>query len=167
MIPTYIIIHHSLTKDSETVSWQAIRKYHMSFAYDGNIITKEEAEKLISKGKNVKLPWDDIGYHFGIELVDNEYEILGGRLMNKPGAHCKENGMNQKSVGICVVGNFDEDEPPKRAWDLCLAVTSSLCHMLKIPVDKVQGHREHTPYKTCPGKKWDMMKFRDELRDIV
>lgn len=47
MKPTHIIIHHSATNDGRTVSWEAIRWYH----------TRTNG-------------WHDIGYHFGVELLD-------------------------------------------------------------------------------------------------
>jgi hypothetical protein len=41
-----LIIHHSLSKDGQTVDWNAIRRYHIQ-----------------EKG------WDDIGYHGGLSVL--------------------------------------------------------------------------------------------------
>ena len=161
--PEEIIVHHSATPDGRTFDWQAIRKYHMSYAYNGNIISAETAHQLKKEGKKVKPPWDDVGYHFGIELINSKYEIISGRMLGKPGAHCIENNMNKKSIGICVVGNFDKIPPPLEAWSLTASMVASLCHMFKIPFTKVKGHREYASYKSCPGSKWDMDKFRADL----
>lgn len=140
MKPTNIIIHHSLTKDSGTVSWSAIRRYHVE-----------------------TLHWRDIGYHYGIELVGERYEILVGRLMNEAGAHCYQQGMNTKSIGVCIVGNFDEAPPSQELWDLTVRFVKSLCVTLDIHPLRVFGHREFAGYKSCPGTQWDMEKFRQEV----
>lgn len=142
MRPSYIVIHHSLTKDSETVSWDAIRKYHRD-----------------------TLGWRDIGYHYGIELIGDTYEILVGRLMNEIGAHCKEDAMNYKSLGICCIGNFDEMLPPESQWEKCVVLVKSLCDAYRIPVSHVIGHREKATYKSCPGKQWNMDLFRMYVED--
>jgi len=158
-----IILHHSLTADGKSVSWDDIRRYHMSWAYEGTIITGEEAEELLAQRKTVKTPWRDVGYHFGIELIDKNYQILSGRMMTEEGAHCPEYQMNKKSLGICFVGNFDEVEPPREQWSLGLKFVRSLCEVFDLPKTSVNGHREHAPYKSCPGKKFDLERFRKEL----
>ena len=146
--PEYIILHHSLTKDSGTVSWQAIREYH----------------------KNTLL-WTDIGYHFGIEFIctnnhrakvlrKNHYEILTGRMLDQKGAHCK--GMNDRSIGICFVGNFDLYKPEVEMWMLGLKLVRSLMRVFSIPCKNVKGHRDFAD-KTCPGLSFDMGKFRNQL----
>ena len=134
---SHIIIHHSLTKDGTTVSWQAIRRYHM-----------------------IDLGWSDIGYHFGIELVNGEYEALVGRDLNREGAHTV--GMNSRGIGICFVGNFDVEDVPRAQWDRGIKLVRSYCQLLSIPVRNVQGHRDHAQ-KSCPGKRFDMDRFRKEL----
>jgi len=139
MTPSHIILHHSLTKDSETVSWGAIRRYH--------------TEELL---------WRDIGYHFGIEAVGNDYQILMGRMMNEPGAHCKEKGMNRLSLGICFVGNYDDEEPSNDMWLTGIKLVRSLIDIFHMPKENIHGHYEFAPYKSCPGVRFDVEKFKEE-----
>ena len=134
---THIMIHHSLTEDGRTVSWQAIRRYHI------------EEQK-----------WMDIGYHFGIELVNDHYEVLVGRDLDHDGAHCV--GMNTKAIGICLVGNFDAITVPTAQWNRAAAFVKSLMTELDIPIANVVPHRNYAP-KSCPGNLFDMAKFREAI----
>jgi len=137
---THIIIHHSLTEDSRTVSWGAIRNYHIN-----------------------NLKWRDIGYMWGIELIGNDYEVLLGRDEDDIGAHCTQMDMNKVGIGICCVGNFDLTTPPSNMWNKCLELCRNIMRRRSIPRKNVQGHHEYYPAKSCPGKLWDMDKFRKEL----
>lgn len=138
MKPQFIIIHHSLTKDSQTVSWDAIRRYHLAQG------------------------WNGIGYHFGIERIGDRVEVLLGRRPDEIGAHCL--GMNTHSLGICCVGNYDQEAPPAEIWGKCLDLTRWLMALHGIAPAGVLGHRELANYKSCPGLCWDMKKFRSELK---
>ena len=143
MYPDKIIMHHSLTKDSQTVSWNAIRKWH--------------------KGEHSDSPYlmDDIGYHYGIEIIDDKHEILVGRLMTEQGAHTK--GQNRSSLGICLIGNFDNQPPVKEMWDLAVSLVDSLCNILYITSNSVYSHNRYAPDRSCPGKAFSMDKFRGDI----
>lgn len=141
MNPNTIIMHHSLTKDSETVSWGAIRDYHL------------------------KKGWDDVGYHFGIELVGKHYEILVGRTLDKDGAHCR--GYNSDTIGICLVGDFDKDLIPQKQWKMALKLVTSLCKQFDIPAKRVHTHRYFNRNKSCPGSNFDLGLFRLQLRELA
>ena len=149
MWPSHVVLHHSLTKDSGTVSWDAIRRWHMGIHPDST------------------LKYKDIGYHFGIELVGDHYEIFMGRMPLEPGAHCKQMGMNYKSIGICFIGNYDLAEPPGEMWQLGLNLVSTLLQIFHITIDDVKAHNEYASYKSCPGKLFDVDRFRQELLNRV
>ncbi len=163
MRPTHIILHHSLTKDGRALNWQAIRRYHTSYRCQGRIVSAAEARKLAAAGLHVEPPWDDVGYHFGIELVGSQYEIIAGRMLNATGAHCPQAAMNHRSIGICFVGNFDTAPPPVDQWAAGVRLVKSLMESFDIPAKNVHGHRNYAPWKTCPGKCFDLERFRRAL----
>ena len=148
---SHIIIHHSWTKDTPTVSWGAIRRYHTSAKPDGR-------------------GWSDIGYHWGAELVGGGFEVLMGRPMNRPGAHAREMRMNSRGIGICFVGNYDLEHPAEKMLERVDDLISWLMDIYDIPAENILGHREvgklagfdwrEGQFKTCPGTKWSMEKFR-------
>jgi N-acetyl-anhydromuramyl-L-alanine amidase AmpD len=84
-------------------------------------------------------------------------------MPDKSGAHCPQNGMNHRSIAICIVGNFDNSPVRDESWGKALKLCRHLCRMNNIPFENVTGHYEHNPSKTCPGKNWDMKKFRNDL----
>lgn len=139
--PEAIIIHHSLTKDSTTLSWSAIRRYHI------------EVNR-----------WDDVGYHYGVELVGNSYEILSGRMPDVQAAHCSPHGYNRKSIGICLVGNLNEHLPPPEQIEKLIELILFLMRQYDIPVGKVFGHREIDTRRSCPGDFLSLNNLRNEIK---
>ena len=138
MVPTRIVIHHSLTKDSGTVSWLAIRKYHV-----------------------LDLGWSDIGYHAGVELVEtgslSHYEILMGRAWDQAGAHTK--GENHRSLGLCVVGDFDLEAPSRPALEAAARIIRLWMKLYRITSDEIYRH-SHFSTKSCPGRLFDLEALR-------
>ncbi len=146
--PEKIILHHSFTDDAETLSWGAIRRYHTRPRPYGN-------------------GWLDIGYHFGVEYYADrfggEYEVLLGRMPHETGAHTL--GENDRSWGICFVGNFDKAPVPTEQWDVGLRLVTGLLQMASLSTDDVYGHRDFAG-KSCPGKYFDVDLFRQDLKKM-
>ena len=127
---THIGIHHSLTADGTVFNWRAIRNWHIN-----------------------ENGWSDVGYHYGVELIDNTYEVLVGRPLHQTGAHIKENNMNKKAIGICFVGNYDEKSPSSEMIDVaCKRLIIPLMKIFNIDQAHIDFHRDHASYKSCPGK---------------
>lgn len=124
--PDKIIIHHSATKDGLVLrDWDAIRDYH------------------INTNK-----WLDIGYHYGIESVQNQYQIMIGRPLTMEGAHCL--GQNTSSIGICVVGDFTKEPPPEAQYQ---TLTYLILEKIYPVFGELPVYRHDDFYATgCPGK---------------
>jgi N-acetylmuramoyl-L-alanine amidase len=138
-VPKKVIVHHSLTKDSETVSWGSIRKYHTQ-----------------------TLKWAGIGYHCGVELVmsgqEPYYEALLGRMWDIPGAHTR--GHNHDSLGICFIGNYDKIAPKKVMLETGAKVIALWLKLFSISIDDIYSHHNFAVHKSCPGALFDMEHLR-------
>lgn len=136
-IPKRIIVHHSLTKDSGTVSWGAIRKFHT---------------------QTLKPPFKEIGYHAGCELVlsgqETYYEILMGRMWTERGAHCR--GHNHDSLGICFIGNYDKIAPKKEMIKTGAKLIALWLDLFELSIKDIYSHHNFDANKTCPGSLFDM-----------
>ncbi len=142
--PECVIIHHSLTKDNEVLSsFDAIRNNHI----------------------NVR-KFRDIGYHWLLEYVNRKLVWREGRKETEVGAHTKELGMNAKSIGICVVGNFDE-MPPTAAIYKAVAEKIKEIEARWGKEMAIFGHGRFATYKSCPGKLFDLNKVANLVRPVV
>lgn len=129
-IPKYIVLHHSASPQNQTA--QTIDDYH-----------KQKWNFKSSFGKYA-------GYQY---IIVQDGTITQHRADNEAGAHCVENNMNYQSIGICVVGWYDDghDNLPTSAQQ------KSLSRLLKekmkqwgIPRSFIKFHRDYAP-KSCPG----------------
>ncbi len=157
-----VCLHHSLTKDGVTVDWQAIRRFHTSWRIGGTIVSEKEAREALREGnKTVVAPWLDIGYHFGIEKINNHYEVLAGRPLNISGAHCV--GQNSIAIGFVFIGNYDVEEPVNEMLLAGAKFLKGLMLELDISLEEVYGHHFYASYKSCPGTKFNIENFKKML----
>lgn len=166
-----IVLHHSEVMNRTPEQWESIRKYHKSWKYNYNSISKEEADELIAKGKKVERPWSDIGYHIGLASSEDwkTFTWLKGRSLISDGAACI--GFNQTYLQLCVLGDYDILTPPDTLYAELARALFNLCTQLKIETNRIIGHRESyallntKKLKTCPGNNFDLNRVRRLLNE--
>lgn len=140
----YIVIHHSSTKGGNA---QIFGRYH-----------REEK----------KIP-DGLIYHFvignGVKSVNGEVEV-GNRWQKKlPGPHCFDAKMNENSISICLVGDFEKDKPTHAQIVALIELVRKLQKDYGIPSTNIIGHNDVDKDKTdCPGKNFPWQEVKSRLR---
>ena len=124
--PNKIIIHHSASSSRTTTKqinkWHKDRKFYYNEAFDNYI-----------------------GYHY---LVHANGRIEQTKLLKDEGCHCI--GQNTKSIGVCVIGNFEKTKPTNKQMVSLLALADYLTKTTG-KVLPISGHQKFSATK-CPGK---------------
>lgn len=134
----YIAIHCSATPENLDIGAKEIDKWHRAQG------------------------WSCIGYHY---VIRRDGTVEEGRDREVIGAHVV--GFNEVSLGICLVGGVDANDPKKAENNYTQAQFDSLKQLLdKLKVvyqqAKIQGHRDFPNVKkACPC--FDVAKWCDSV----
>ena len=105
-----------------------------------------------------------LAYHFVIDngtdgKPDGNIET-GPRWINQmQGGHCRQPCINEHGIGICLVGNFDEDHPTSAEMRSCAKLVAYLMRTYHIAPDHVIGHNDTKP-TDCPGRYMSVASVR-------
>ncbi len=94
--------------------------------------------------------FSQIGYH---KIIEGNGAIVNGRSENIQGAHAK--GANQGSLGVCVVGNFENEIPTQAQINGLISVLTTWCNAHSLNSKNIYGHFNVPGGSTttsCPGK---------------
>lgn len=138
-----IIVHHSATTEGNAASFD---RFHRE-------------RRRMENG---------LAYHFvignGTGSRDGEIEI--GRRWKKQiyGGHVNGQDLNEISVGICLVGNFEEKQPTERQLKSLYNLTRYLQISLLRGRQEVWGHKDLPKQSTaCPGKFFPLKQYRSRF----
>lgn len=140
---THIVIHHTATEGGNALS---IDKLHHKRGFVNGL-----------------------GYHFLIDngtasKIDGQIEVGPRWIKQMNGAHANANGMNERGIGIALVGNFSKERVSRRQFDALVYLVRALQRYYKIPASRVIGHRDVPGKNTeCPGKYFPWQEFKRHL----
>jgi len=144
-----LVIHHAATPRTTTV--EQIRDYHVN--HNG---------------------WRDIAYHYVLRMPTDESPVQIAPARKQDGDAYIEAGeegahvygyVNYSSLGICLVGNFDEEKVPKRMYETLVQLLTSFLIAYELDETAVVGHREVPDQSTaCPGGQFDLDLLRTDVK---
>ena len=134
----YIIIHHSATDEGSSLSFDS---YHL------------------------KKGWEGVGYHFIInngsnDKKDGQIEVSPRWLKQKNGAHCNADNMNNRAIGICLVGNFNKENISESQFDSWFILPTGCANIIKFLQPGTWPRPGPQGKHGFPGKKFPWEEFK-------
>jgi N-acetyl-anhydromuramyl-L-alanine amidase AmpD len=139
IIPKYILLHHTVTLP--TATFEQINKIGIDRGFGG------------------------VSYNYVIDINGKVYQ---GRSLDAVPAQCKADGMNYKSLGIALIGDFTKEEPKCIQLAALNDLVIQLMAIHNIPKENVLGHCEVKGAQTlCPGSlvNWAISFRKESLRE--
>jgi hypothetical protein len=138
--PNWILFHCSAAASAALYDqFIMVNQSHLSRGFDKSSLGFYVGyQRLITGGKNYKARED----------------LEHGDHCNNPApapAGADGKSMNFHSLGVCVGFDGDHERVPSWAVPLLKAQIKEWMKKYKIPIERVQFHRDYNTAKTCPG----------------
>ena len=109
-----------------------------------------------------------LAYHFlignGIGMRDGEVYVCPRWRGQLNGGHLASETLNAKSIGICLVGNFEVGRPTPRQLQSLYGVVAYLRAQCRLPTSAVKLHRQiNTRPTACPGRLFPTQALQENL----
>jgi hypothetical protein len=141
----YIVIHHTATP---TGSVESIHQTHLA---------RTDAEGN---------PWRGIGYHFvignGHGMPDGQIEATFRWRDQLEGAHAGDASHNAHGIGVCLIGNFEQNPPTEAQLNALANLTQTLAVAYDIAPQNIKGHGD-VKSTACPGRYFPMQELTQIL----
>lgn len=128
----YIIIHHTVTP------------HYLSAEQTATSIDPIHKQRGFSKSSLGLY----VGYHY---IIDKDGKVKQCRADSDEGCHTREQGMNFKSLGISLIGNFENDKLIGKQLQALMDLIAQKVTQYKVPREKVSYHSKFKA-TFCPGK---------------
>ena len=143
----YVVLHHSATDEGNA---RRFDRYHRE-----------------------KRKWPEgLAYHFvignGKGSSNGEIEVGDRWKKQIHGAHTANMNLNQIAIGICLVGNFEEDnKPTNNQLESLTSLVNYVSKKYKIPESNVIMHNQVAQNGTaCPGKNFPYEQLIDKVTKL-
>ncbi len=141
---THIVIHHTATHEGDAYS---IDKLHHQRGF-----------------------WNGLGYHFligngTVDDTDGQIQVGPRWLKQLDGAHANADGMNQRGIGISIVGNYSEERLSEHELESLVFLVKTLMKYYGIPSQNVIRHSEvQGKHTECPGLRFPWADFKRRIQ---
>jgi LysM repeat protein len=140
----YIVVHHSGVENGTV---KAMDKYHREVRHMENGLAYDF---VIGNGRG---------------MGDGEISVGRRWTQQLDGGHLASEAQNKVAIGICLVGNFDKQQPTAREMESLRALVEALMARCQLTPRAVKTHQQINIVPTrCPGSKFPTRTFLNSLQ---
>ncbi|HAV64347.1 MAG TPA: hypothetical protein DCY13_18515 [Verrucomicrobiales bacterium] len=146
--------------------WKHIVIHHSSSKLDSPAIMDRHH-------RQVRHMENGLAYHFviggsGPRMKDGDI-FIGDRWRGQlQGGHVASERLNQESIGICLIGNFNEEKPTSRQMESLAQLVEYLMDRCGLQPADVDTHTHINPKPTqCPGKHFSLADLRKRISRLA